>query len=148
MTWNATWFSGITRLPFNGDAWLLFACCRQGDAAKEITMKTKRCWILQPRHIIYPHWIWIQAPLGSFNSTLPFDWVYPAIPPLFFSNLQGPVVQRWVSANPGLNKFISKLFISKLQGSNLLSIQTRTLKKYFQIYRQAVKKFALNFNLT
>jgi hypothetical protein len=29
-----------------------------------------------------------------------------------------------------------------------LSIQTRFLKKYFQIYRQAVRKFALNFKLT
>jgi hypothetical protein len=29
-----------------------------------------------------------------------------------------------------------------------LSIQTRFLKKYFQIYRQAVRNFALNFKLT
>ena len=41
----------------------------------------------------------------------------------------------------------TRLFISKLQRRKLLSIQTRSLKKYFQIFRQAVRKFALNFRL-
>ena len=62
----------------------------------------------------------------------------------------GPVVQRWVinlTCCFSLSIF-ARLFISKLQRSKLLSIQTRSLKKYFQIYRQAVRKFALNFRLT
>jgi hypothetical protein len=42
----------------------------------------------------------------------------------------------------------ARLFISKLQRSKLLSIQTRFLKKHFQTYKQAVRKFALNFRLT
>jgi hypothetical protein len=39
---------------------------------------------------------------------------------------------------------ILRLFISKLQRRKLSLIQTRSLKKYFQIYKQAVGKFALN----
>ena len=38
--------------------------------------------------------------------------------------------------------------VLKIGFYKLLSIQTRSLKKYFQIYRQAVRKFALNFRLT
>jgi hypothetical protein len=47
-------------------------------------------------------------------------------------NTGSPVVQRWVSANPGL-KFNPLFWF---------------VKKHFQIYRQAVTEFALNFKLT
>ena len=55
------------------------------------------------------------------------------------------------SCEPGLTCCFSlcisaRLFISKLQRSKLLSTRTRSLNKSdFQIYRQAVRKFALNF---
>ena len=39
-------------------------------------------------------------------------------------------------------------FISKLQKSKLLLIRTRFLKKYFQVYKQAVRKYTFNFKLT
>jgi hypothetical protein len=38
--------------------------------------------------------------------------------------------------------------MSKLQRRKLLLTQTRFLKKYFQIYKEAVGKFALNFRST
>jgi hypothetical protein len=68
----------------------------------------------------------------------------------------GPVVQSWISDNTRL-KFTTccfslcisaSLFISKLQRTQLQLIQTRFLKTYFQMYKQAVGKFALNFRLT
>jgi hypothetical protein len=72
----------------------------------------------------------------------------------------GLVVQSWTSANPGLNNskiccfslcnsaHLKYLNTQKLHKRKLLLIQTRFLKKYFQIYKQAVGKFALNFKLT
>jgi hypothetical protein len=57
----------------------------------------------------------------------------------------GPVVQRWVSAiTLGKNLICcfslcisASLFISKLQRKKLPLNQTRFLKKYFQIYKEA-----------
>ena len=69
--------------------------------------------------------------------------------------VQGPVVQSWISANPGLNLtccfslcISAHLFVSKLQRRKLSFVQTIFLKKYFQVHSQAVGKFALNFRLT
>jgi hypothetical protein len=39
------------------------------------------------------------------------------------------------------------MFISKLQRRKLPLIHTIFLKKYFKIYKQALRKFALNFRL-
>ena len=39
-------------------------------------------------------------------------------------------------------------FVSKLQKRKLLLVWTRFLKKYFQVYKQTVGKFALNLKLT
>ena len=77
--------------------------------------------------------------------------------PLYHMLALGLIVQSWVRTNPKIkikhavlvcvNVFRTSVF-SKLQKSKLLSIQTRFLKKHFQIYKQAVWKFALNFRLT
>ena len=65
---------------------------------------------------------------------------------------QGPVVQSWISANPGFN--INQCLcisvsrsISKSQRMILPLIQTRLLKKYFQVYdnKLLIGKFALYF---
>ena len=69
--------------------------------------------------------------------------------PFYTSALkQCPSLSGWLYLTFCSSLCISaRLFISKLQRSKT-PIQTRSLKKNFQIYRQVVRKFALNFSLT
>jgi hypothetical protein len=65
--------------------------------------------------------------------------------------VQGPVVQSWISANLGLkfNLLFYLCFSARPYNKiKLLLIQTRILKKYIQVCEQAVGKFAFNFTLT
>jgi hypothetical protein len=85
----------------------------------------------------------------------------PSLPPWkykkyeFYFNSNGPVVQRWVSANPWLKfnplfwfvYFCTSVYLKTLEKWNPIN-PDKILKKHFQIYRQAVRKFALNFKLT
>ncbi len=61
---------------------------------------------------------------------------------------RGPMVQSWI--NPACLKinplFLFVYFCTSIQ--KLLSIQARFLKKYFQVYQEALGKCALNFKLT
>jgi hypothetical protein len=84
-------------------------------------------------------------PISEWSSESVCQKFYEIICNLIYqySRRQGPVVQRWISANPGL-----KLNPLKCQKRKLLLFQTWFVKKYFQIYKQAVRKFALNFKLT
>jgi hypothetical protein len=74
----------------------------------------------------------------------------------FLPIFQEPVVQSWISANPGLKfnllfcyvYFCMPVCFKTSQRRKLALIQTIFLKKYFQIYKQPVGKFALNFRLT
>ena len=64
----------------------------------------------------------------------------------------GPVVQSWISANPGLNlnccfSLVISAGRSKLQ-KKILLILTRFVKKYFQVYEQTIGKFAFECKLT
>ena len=61
------------------------------------------------------------------------------------------VVQSWISANPGLKfhlLFEFVYFYTPFREENCFCmVQTRFLKKCFQVCKQAVGKFALNFQV-
>ena len=65
---------------------------------------------------------------------------------------QGPVVQSWISVNPGLKFNPLFWFVYFCTSAYFKTSEKKTpfdpggfLKEYVQVYKQAVGKFALNF---
>jgi hypothetical protein len=99
--------------------------------------------------------VWVRISKYAYISKL--DWVYRRFIH-YLITLLGPVVQRWVSANPGL-KFnqlclIVYVFLHVHLFQNFREVNSYRSRQDFWrnmsklIYRQAVRKFALNFRFT